>query len=1051
MATSQTELTRPEDAQASRLPNVLAVVVTHNGREWLRDCLVGLAGQSYSLLDVLVVDDASRDHREPPSLRRVAKRHLRNRRWGYLRTPRPLGFGGAINWALGRVKTDADFLLFIHDDAALDRLSVEKMVARISGNEDIAVVGPKIVSWDDSSRLEEVGMAADRFGYPYKGLEDGEIDRGQHDSPADVFYVTSTCMLVRHPVFRQLRGFDARMRAFSEDLDLCWRARLTGHTVRVEPAAKARHAIALARGLRQSPYKQTRYFIRRNRLRAVVKNVSGLRLFALIPQFLLLSLAEMLGFIVLRQPREIINIGRALLWNLVRLPQTLAERARVQRRRRIPDRSLSTLTVRETTRMRAYASHQAQRLEEAWGRRADLVAIRTAQVRSFADRMAGWQGVVALLALLVVVLGFRHVLWSSPASVGELLPFPQRPTAMWRAWFSPWQGSGLGSDSPSPPAFALLGTLPIVLFGATGAAQKILVLGLGALAFLGAYRLVSELVDRPGRIAAGLAYAFGAVGYAGIREGGLAALVFGAAAPLVLGETLRLIGWVRPPGFARSTAVARVALGAAISAAFVPGSLVLYAITAAVLAGSRALLDRGERAVRGLLATTIGLLAGWALLLPWSATWFQDGGPFSRLLSDDSWRLFARSFEDHGMVSVLIGQTPDGPALFGIALPLFGLIAVLLGEGARRRLALALWTVVAAMGWIVGLFSSGAIRPVVASPTEAGVLSALAFAGLTGIAVGAFRLDLPRRGLGWIHALALGALSLAIFLVGAGIAPEMLRGGWEPGAESGGNDETVEQVTALLDSESRQLGQFRALWVGDAWAPATPSAARPLGDHYSTGPRGQVLTDLFVRDGDAANTALDRAVQSIEAGTTDSGGHLLAPFNVEFVVVGRGDGADEWLRQRDLGLIRTEPSYLVLRNQVEVPRAAVFLEMPGFIGDPAGVTAAATDDAVDSTATLEQESASAYESSGIEGPGVVFLAEARDPDWGATVDGQELRRTDGGWGNAWPLPSRSGDLVLRFPRTSSHIVWMVVVLLGWIVIVGASFSSRRGGLGRARP
>jgi GT2 family glycosyltransferase len=230
-------------------PTVLAVVVTHNGRAWVRDCLVGLANQTYPHLDILVVDDASpRSRDEATPLKRVAKRHLRRRRWGHLRTPRPLGFGGAINWALARVRTDADLLLFLHDDAALDRTSLEHMVKALLVNDRVAIVGPKVVGWDDPNRLEEIGMSADRLGYPYKGLEEGEIDLGQHDRPSEVFYVTSTCMLVRHSVFRELRGWDSRMRAFVEDLDLCWRARVAGHIVRVEPRARACHVIVFATG-----------------------------------------------------------------------------------------------------------------------------------------------------------------------------------------------------------------------------------------------------------------------------------------------------------------------------------------------------------------------------------------------------------------------------------------------------------------------------------------------------------------------------------------------------------------------------------------------------------------------------------------------------------------------------------------------------------------------------------------------------------------------------------------------------------------------------------
>src|ERR671919_811480 len=147
----RTKGTRAPDAAENSFPSVLAVVVTHSGRTWLRRCLTSLNTQTYPYLDILVVDDASPDWRHQPHLKRIAKRHVRRRRWAFMRTPRSLGFGGAINWALSRVRTDADMLLFVHDDAVLTPDSVGHMVTRITSDENTAVVGPKIVSWDDPS------------------------------------------------------------------------------------------------------------------------------------------------------------------------------------------------------------------------------------------------------------------------------------------------------------------------------------------------------------------------------------------------------------------------------------------------------------------------------------------------------------------------------------------------------------------------------------------------------------------------------------------------------------------------------------------------------------------------------------------------------------------------------------------------------------------------------------------------------------------------------------------------------------------------------------
>jgi GT2 family glycosyltransferase len=1051
MATAATtDSPRATQAVDSSIPSVLAVIATHNGRAWLKDCLVGLNTQTYPLLDVLIVDDAGTETSKSV-LRRFVKRHLRRRRWGFLRTPRALGFGGAINWALSRVKTDADLLLFIHDDAALDPDAVENMVARLLADDTTAIVGPKIVDWVNPSLLEEVGMAADRFGYPYKGLDDDEIDLGQHDASVEVFYVTSTCVLMRHDVFRQLRGWDSKMKVFAEDLDLCWRARVAGWAVRVEPRARARHAIAMATGQRRTRFTQTRYYIRRNRLRAVAKSASGLRLVALLPQFLVLYVAEMLGFILLRQPGEILNLLRALGWNVVASPQTLSERARVQRARKVPDYRLRKFTVRQSTRLRSYIGHQAERLEAAWGRRAEVLAQRSNDVRAIGQRLRGWAGVVVALSAIALLLGFRGFLFSAPAAVGDLLPYPDRVTGLLRTFVSPWQGVGLGQPGPTSPAFAILGMFPIITLGAMGAAQKLLVVTLGLIAFIGGYRLVGEVIDRPSRVVAGLVYALGSVGYAGLQHGDLPALVFGAAAPFVLHDMLRLSGWMRPPGWSRGRAVARLGLAAGVSAAFLPGTLFLYAIAAVALSACRALLEPSAKALRGLWPSLIGLVLGWLLVLPWSATWWAQDGGLHQLWSAESWRAYASRFHEHGMASVLLGQTPDAPALFGLALPLLGLIAVLVGSGQRRRAAVALWAVVLVTGAAVTAFSAGWIRPVVATPTEAGVIASAAFAALAGLAVGSFRLDLPQRGLGLVHAVTIAGIAAAGFLIFAGVLPALWHGEWEP-AHGAGRVVTEDeaQIRSVLTTEAANLGQFRALWVGERWSHGETSSSRRPADFFVTGPRGEDLGDLFEREQQPGRAQMATVVRSVRDGSTDRAGRLLGAFNVRYVLVQRGPGAFRWLSQKDLSLAQTQDRYLIMHNDATLGRAALYNSLPLYVralneGDPALTAARPEIQRHD----IPQRSTSSYALEDAAGPGTVFLAENADERWVATVDGAELERTAGGWGNAWRIPEGlRGALRVGYPRPLSSLLWLLYFGIIWTVVLGAAFSRRRRPAGR---
>jgi GT2 family glycosyltransferase len=1041
MAMNPGGATPEETPRRTGAPSVLAIIVTHSGRRWFKESLVALSNQTYEAMDVLVLDDASSDSRQQPHLKRVAKRHLKRRRWGYLRTPRPLGYGGALNWALSRVRSDADLLLFIHDDAALDPDAVEKMVGRLEADETTAIVGPKLVSWDDPQMLEEVGMAADRFGFPYKGLEEGEIDLGQHDRSSEVFYITSTCMLIRHDVFRRLRGWDAQLRAFAEDLDLCWRARLAGFMVRVEPEARARHAVALARGERESPFGPARYFIRRNRLRTVLKNVSTVRLLLLVPQFILLSLIEMAGFIVLRQPGEIWNLARGLGWNFLRLPQTLTERRKVQRQRQVSDLKLQRLTVRQSTRIRSYISYQRDRLEEAWGRRAELVAQRSARAKVVSSQMKGWLGFALSACVIALLLGFRHIWWSDSLSVGELLPYPDSMTALLRAFAAPWRVAGLGQPDAAPPALGLLGFFPLITFGAAGAAQKLLVATLGVAAFVGAYRLVSDFVDRPGRFVAGGLYLLGAVGYAGIRTGSLGALIFGACAPFVLRSMARVTGWSRPPRWNRSSTIAQIALGGAISAAFIPGSLFMYLFAAALLAAGRAFFVRGEKAVHGFLLAVLGIVIAWILLLPWSLSWGDPGGPLWAMRADGMWQDYAHSFRGHDMLSVVLGQTPEVPVFFGLALTVLGVIAVVAAEGQRRRFALAMWGLIAVTGLLSTAFEAGVLRPFLASPVEAGVLAAVAFSALGGLALGAFRLDLPRRGFGWVHWVTIGGLAVSVFLTAWGLGPAIWHGGWTAGGA--GDEATVEsvhRVRTILDAERAAIGPFRALWVGSGWNSPVPTSSRPFERTFLSGPRGAELTALFETQDSSARDELARVISSIEDGSTDRGGALLGAFSVHFVVIERDEDIEPWLQQRDLALVRSEENFLLFENARSLARAGIYQDVPAYVtaveeNDPA-LTANITDLELEK---IDQIRSYRYVDEQTSSGGVVFLAEAEHPDWHAELNGERLERIEGGWGNAFSLESETGRLTVAVDRSLKDVLWILFALFAWVVTFVASF------------
>ena len=294
------EAVAPEPVNAA--PSVVAVVVTSDPGPWLEDGLASLAAQEYPALSVLVLDNGSDDDPTARIASAMPRAFVR-------RLPTNLGFAAAANDAITLVE-GATFLLFCHDDIVLEPDAVGIMVEE-AYRSNAAIVGPKFVDYDHPEMLLEVGMAVDHYGVPFSGIEPGEVDQEQHDAVRDVFFVSGATMLVRADLFHELGGFDAATFPGSDDVDLCWRARLAGARVLVAPDARVRHRQATVQDQRPSGQNNRGDLaaFTRSRVRVLTKSYSTVGLLWVLPVAFLLNFVESVGLLFTGRPAR----SRALL------------------------------------------------------------------------------------------------------------------------------------------------------------------------------------------------------------------------------------------------------------------------------------------------------------------------------------------------------------------------------------------------------------------------------------------------------------------------------------------------------------------------------------------------------------------------------------------------------------------------------------------------------------------------------------------------------------------------------------------------------------------
>ncbi|MEI8001841.1 MAG: glycosyltransferase, partial [Actinomycetes bacterium] len=541
----------PEDdgsGEALAPPPVVVVLVVDDA-EPLRDHTLGsLAAQDYPNLGVLVVDPGSDDLD-------LVGRVARAMPDAGVQRVRALGFAEAAN-AAAAVPEPPAYWCFCRHDVVLAPDAVRILVEE-AYRSNAAIVGPKLVDLVDPEVLVDVGRAIDRFGGAHTGIEPGELDQEQHDSVRDVFYVSDAVMLVRADLFAALGGFDAETDPGSEDLDLCWRARLAGARVMVVPDARAGLPV-VPLGARSRAEVRERA---RLRVRTVFTCYSAASLAWIVPIALVGSLLEALAFMFSRRRVEAFADIRAWWWNLVHVRRVRRARRRAQQRRTIPDSDLRELQLGWSERLQSFlAHHHADERVESIGDR----------MRATADGVFAalrHPGTVAFAAFLgLFALGSRMLIDQGVPAVGDLVPWTS-VGSMFTAYGSAWRNTGLGAPRAASAALGAMGTLTAVTFDHPGLARTALVLGVFAVGPLGVSRLLRRLgVGRGPAMAAAVLYGITPVARNALAEGRLGPLVLFGCAPYLVLSLARVAGfadvearsgrWRAPLGLVVSVAVA---------------------------------------------------------------------------------------------------------------------------------------------------------------------------------------------------------------------------------------------------------------------------------------------------------------------------------------------------------------------------------------------------------------------------------------------------------------------------------------------------------------
>ncbi len=217
---------------------ISVIIPNWNGAHHLPTCLDSLRRQTHPRVEVILADNGSTD----PSLDLLKRDYPEAR---VLTLGENRGFTGACN--AGIRAAQGEFIALLNNDTETDPRWLEEVNAAFRRHPEAGIVASKMLLFDRRDVLHTAGDFYRLDGVPgNRGV--WQKDAGQYDREEYVFSANGGSAAYRRTLLDQVGILDRDFFFSCEDVDLAWRAQLTGWRCVYAPRAIVYHKLSATGG-----------------------------------------------------------------------------------------------------------------------------------------------------------------------------------------------------------------------------------------------------------------------------------------------------------------------------------------------------------------------------------------------------------------------------------------------------------------------------------------------------------------------------------------------------------------------------------------------------------------------------------------------------------------------------------------------------------------------------------------------------------------------------------------------------------------------------------
>lgn len=246
-----------------RLPKVIVLILSYNGKKLLSDSVSSYLANDYSDFEVVVIDNGSNDGTKDYVESKFSNIKL-------IRLEKNRGYSGGFNFGLDYAfnKNKADYVLITNNDVRADKNVISELVKTAKSDPAIGFVTGKVYYFDNPDTLQTVGKDEDPIRWNGDHIGSGEKDSGQYDEVSERVFLDDIFTLVSRKVYLDVGGYDTNFFLQAEEFDWQARAKLKGFTLYYTPYAKIWHKESMTIG-KKSALKA--YYDARNPMIVILK------------------------------------------------------------------------------------------------------------------------------------------------------------------------------------------------------------------------------------------------------------------------------------------------------------------------------------------------------------------------------------------------------------------------------------------------------------------------------------------------------------------------------------------------------------------------------------------------------------------------------------------------------------------------------------------------------------------------------------------------------------------------------------------------------------